>query len=857
MKYFYHGVLLSALMLSLASCSEESWVASQGEGRISLSLKTDAQVSDATVVTRASSVAADVPSAEDFSISLTKLDGSFAKSWQKLSEFIAEDAFPTGAYTIEATYGSLNEEGFESPCYSASAPVTVLEQRTVPVELTATLASAMISIEYTDAFKGYFTDYSSAVHSEGHDFITIGADETRPVYLAPGQVDVNVSFTTPQGKSATLQPASFQTLAAHHYHLTLDVNNGNVGTAAITVSFDDSVEQEDVVIDLTDELFSSPAPSVSASGFLPGSTLEILEGTEYAQTARWQVVAKGGLSACTMTVNSDSYTPAFGNEIDLMAANDARKGELENAGIKCAGLWKNPDKMAYVDFTDFLSKLPAGKHVLSLVAKDRFTRVSEPVSLTVEVSPVQVTASAGPIIVGAESTKVNVSFNGGDPTGKFSFKAMNRLGTMEECKVLSVVKKAASRAYEMQDYEFTISVPDTEREEIPLDVYYLGNLMQHLVLKVKLPVYSVSVQPYGTVAEISVQPQDTEDMATVVSNLILTVGSQKVPEQNVTRDNASGLITVRGLNPTTEYHLQTGLVAGNFATDNRFTTESAEQVPNGDFESLRSVLSNVTIDSGGPYSNISNWSPITNKKTFNVSEPQGWATVNAKTFNQSASTKNTWFMQPSTLNVTDAKSGSAAMQLVSVGYAYSGSVPGRATHINSTDYNNKTATVANRAAGKLFLGSYGVNYSDLSETYTQGVAFSSRPSALKGFFKYVPCNSDQGTVEVKLYNDSELVASGSATFSASDSYKEFSVPLTYENRTSRPNRLCIMFASSKAASASASEETSNVPAVAITEHTQAYIGSKLTIDNLTFDYAVPTFKNAARKRSVTKKNNRR
>ena len=75
----------------------------------------------------------------------------------------------------------------------------MLEAKETQASITAALANSMVSVDYTEGFKSYFKDYSARVHSAGHSYIDFAADETRPAFIAPGEVDLTVSFTNPQG----------------------------------------------------------------------------------------------------------------------------------------------------------------------------------------------------------------------------------------------------------------------------------------------------------------------------------------------------------------------------------------------------------------------------------------------------------------------------------------------------------------------------------------------------------------------------------------------------------------------------------------------------------------------------------
>ena len=79
-------------------------------------------------------------------------------------------------------------------------------------------------------------------------------------------------------------------------------------------------------------------------------------------------------------------------------------------------------------------------------------------------------------------------------------------------------------------------------------------------------------------------------------------------------------------------------------------------------------------------------------------------------------------------------------------------------------------TIANRSAGKLFLGSY--SYVNGIESYNEGVGFESRPLILKGFYKYVQDGNDSsetGIVTISLLNENTVIGTASkALTSVSD-----------------------------------------------------------------------------------------
>ena len=409
MKLLKHGIMFSAFAFALASCSDEGGLdLGKGEGAIRLALRTSAEVV-VSAPTRAESATLTAPEAGQFAVRLTKSDNSYSKTWDSIEEFNAEEAFRTGSYTLEAFVGDIDTEGFDAPYFYGAADVSVLEAKETQASITAALANSMVSVDYTEGFKSYFKDYSARVHSAGHSYIDFAADETRPAFIAPGEVDLTVSFTNPQGQSTSLQPAGFTAKPRHHYRVKFDVAEGT-GNAVLKIIFDDTLVSEDVTIDLTDELFTTPAPEVKAEGFVSDSPVEALEGNAPASPFVFTAVARGGMAEASLTVDSQTV-PAFGREVNLVGASAALQQQIASSGISAVGFFKNPDKLARLDVTEFVKSLPAGTHRISLVVKDRYTRVSDPVTLVVSTEAIHLEAQAEDVVFGSNQAFIDIEYN--------------------------------------------------------------------------------------------------------------------------------------------------------------------------------------------------------------------------------------------------------------------------------------------------------------------------------------------------------------------------------------------------------------------------------------------------------------
>ena len=105
----------------------------------------------------------------------------------------------------------------------------------------------------------------------------------------------------------------------------------------------------------------------------------MFEGDSYATPLKTSINALAGLKEVTLTTTSEFLqSKGWPAELDLVAATDAQKYLLSSLGFSTT-VWKNPDKMALVDFTELIKNLRATasstSHTFVVQAKDIFTKV--------------------------------------------------------------------------------------------------------------------------------------------------------------------------------------------------------------------------------------------------------------------------------------------------------------------------------------------------------------------------------------------------------------------------------------------------------------------------------------------------
>lgn len=186
------------------------------------------------------------------------------------------------------------------------------------------------------------------------------------------------------------------------HNITFDIGENQNGYATLKVGFDDTLKNETVEIDLTEELLTTPIPVITCEGFMDGQTIDMLEGSGSDTKLKMSIFAEGGIQSAVMTVESNvAYKPEWGYEIDLCTADSNQQGMLNASGIKATGLYKEskPDQMAFLDLTDYGKSLKNGVYTISLQVTDKNGAVSKATKVTLNSLPITVNLIGEPTIV--------------------------------------------------------------------------------------------------------------------------------------------------------------------------------------------------------------------------------------------------------------------------------------------------------------------------------------------------------------------------------------------------------------------------------------------------------------------------
>lgn len=711
----------------LASCSEDWGMSGNSRGSIAPLVGIDTQVvtsKNQSDTQAAGQSRADVDdlTAADLSLRLTKSDGSWSNTWEKLADFDATREFAVGDYLIEAFYGNATEEGFEKPSFSGSQTVSVADNRTTEVALTASMEKCMITIAYSEAFKNYMSSWSASVQGAGQPF-EYAADETRPLYLVPGQANITINVVKPNGLSGSFALAKVTTKARYSYRVTVDVNEGNVGDAVLNVSFDENLAQEDVTIDLSDEIMNMPAPSIEAAGFEAGVPVTVLSGVESdIESLAMDIIALGGLKEINLTTQSEYLlSQGWPANVELIGATAEMQSKLTNMGLGTLGIWKNPAEIGVIDFIGVANKIKAiagdNTTAFTVIATDNIGHTSEPLTLEVVAEQVSIAAELKDELYapGLES-QIQVTFGGNKNTlsKALTLQFDHSSGIWRDLEVTDISEAqtsgtGGSRAAELSVYNVKFVAPADISSDLSIRAK-AGDVITP----------AVTMRPFAiTVADNDIFARSIT--ASVSDNATIYI---KAKEDADFREAATstGSFTLTDLTPGTEYQMKAQ--AGNVVSAVvNFTTEAAAQLPNGN------------MDEG--------WS--SSEKKYGIYSTDYWTAPSPWTTNND--------------ETTGSANGLARNTAISAVLMSEDSHGGNAALIRTVGYGLKSAfeyRAKNFARGVMSLNTN----------------LTSRPSGLSFYAKYTPYEqSEYGILNVIVKDGSgNVIASGTENITTAPEY---------------------------------------------------------------------------------------
>lgn len=246
MKKFF--AFASLLALTLSACTEKEPQSEQkGEGQVTISLATSAEVD-----TRAK-ISCTTPESEDFALTIEGADQNL--EYASVAEFNEDNYLHYGSYKATVVAGDVNEEGYDKVAFVGSQEFAVEARKDVEVEITATIANAIVKVETTEAFNRYFEGGHTLklVTAAGNEFDVTAQSEL--LFIAPELFTISGTATKQPAQSGaegvvvTLPEYKQESVAAQTlYTVKFDVETAGSATLVITLNetpvYEEVIDQE-------------------------------------------------------------------------------------------------------------------------------------------------------------------------------------------------------------------------------------------------------------------------------------------------------------------------------------------------------------------------------------------------------------------------------------------------------------------------------------------------------------------------------------------------------------------------------------------------------------------------------------
>lgn len=830
MKKVYYG-LLSLLCAGLVSCAKDE-AQSSLKGRIDVRVNTDQSLSDD--VSRAAGEVTE-PDLKDFALTIASADGEVSNSWDSFEKF--EPVFvEVGTYTVTASYGEAESEGFDALSYLGSTNVEVRKDETAEAAVTCTINKAKVSVAYTDDFKKYFSSYSAYVSSSKGNKVTYAADETRGAYFVPGDLSLFLELTR-QGISQkiTLNPKNFTAEVKHEYRLTMDVD---ASTASLNIIFNDNpASEENVSINISDEALNAAPPVFTPYGFKSGETLEVLEGeTVSSEKLEAYLNAPAGLSKCELTTVSEALkAQGWPEKVDLINLTEEQSQKLTELGLSTRGLGANHDKIALIDFRNVLSHLYCvadgnDTHVFTLKATDALTKVSDDLVLNVT------TRNNGFAITLPESVPygvntMTVSLNlEGDPSQVTFWYMFMNVWQEFTAEQVDIQPGAEANKYAVTlTYPMPLNYTDTN---VKFKAEHRNKRFEGEV-RVDDPVLTLSLKNgdadvWATKAYLQVTASASSRASRTISSSTVEIqykeGEDWKAWPHQSYDAETGLFLLTGLGEgasETEgvpYTLRAVYKRGGEATslseELSITTEPKAQVGNAGFEEWHTASHSFNVSAdifGNPH--YRDW-----YLPWNENEADIWWAVNSKkTMLSECTAANLDFKVFPTVSWSSSNkaNGEKSIQVATVATgAWAVSTGGAVT----------------AHAGEIWIGTANDNGDHASE----GHSFVSRPTSLSFWYQYSPVKSETFYMKIELKaEDGAVLASNEIANGASETAgKTITLPFEY-SVNKKVSSIYMVF---KSSTADSPEYNTKVEMEIAGKNQTSHIGSVLRIDDIKLNY---------------------
>lgn len=237
--------IASLVALTLASCAKDEIKSEEkGEGSVTIACNVATDVTE----TRAN-VSCTTPAEEDFALVIEGVSLGYKQEYASVADFDEETYFYKGTYKATVTAGDTANEGYDKAAFVGSKEFVITPRQNTKVDITATIANALVKVVVTDSFKTYFPGgYNLKLTTAAGNEFDVTA-QTEPLFIAPTSFKITGTGTKQANQSgaeaSTIAIPEYnndQLEAQHYYTVKLDVSN--VGQATLTVTLNDTIVEE-------------------------------------------------------------------------------------------------------------------------------------------------------------------------------------------------------------------------------------------------------------------------------------------------------------------------------------------------------------------------------------------------------------------------------------------------------------------------------------------------------------------------------------------------------------------------------------------------------------------------------------
>ena len=835
-------ILTSLLVVSCTS--DDITTPSTVAGHINLKVQTDNSVAEAVSRTTTADLSLlESITADKLTISMTNESGSYAASWPTYYEFPSEKEFPAGSYTMTASYGNEEAEGYDLPRLFGQTSFTVSGGKVSSVQVTAKVSNSLVSFEPTDEFVKYFKSVKIILTTNTHT-IVVEPNETRPVYINPGNATVGAHVTMPSGNEGTITIGKFTAKQGTLHRIGLDVD-ATTGSAVLTVTFDDNLAEEQITIDLNEDIFSAPVPVITPQGFTAGEPIDIVIGNKAPERQQFNLISRGGLSEASLFISVD------GNETEYNLLDSETLATLSSSGVKAIGFDNTQSEtIAKVDVTDYVTSLSITKKTevnYRFEAKDKLNRQAEVAegktnSLTVNVHPEEVAIRH----IGAKAIilpEIKIEYDEADIWAK---KATVSVATVDQDDMDLLTEKLDNLTLTINDNNVAVS-NSTQfdfADLTPGTTYNITGTLSVPTFKVKVNTNMDDVDNGRLVLKLG---SDQEDI-TLPFKILSAEKQSDNSYAYILEVNTPDGIPTYNLSAVTKYECESNQLSITTSTvaTGTFTTEEALQLPNAGFETESwssekkgdyqylwttegwSTVNDITISTFGSgsgnglstggcaYKATSGTIPANSRS--NYSNSYG-GLIGTNKNGDGHTTGN------ATLHSDKAYKGNNAALIRTVGYG-SGNTAGTGTGNPASGF----STCQNVASGELFLG-------EKTDDNYSGIEFSSRPISVTFYYKYSPFNSsDYGYFEAIVTDNEGNSISEPTKLEIYEQNEYQSITLDFKYiANKKASSIMLRFMSSANPSLSNTSSWLYGPGNKNVSGGE-YVGSELYIDEITLNY---------------------